>query len=133
MQLRHHVADLRARQQRRALDDDGTVQMLAALGGKKNAALVQRRIQSFVHRLGGIQTGAFADALPHDFTGRAADDKDISALELRGVQQFLQRTRSLFPDLLIIHLCLLSFKPYFTLRRLMSASSGVTYSVRYVS
>lgn len=66
----------------RLFNDDGTVQVLAALGGKINAACLCRFINSGKNSSGNIEVRIAADLISAYLGGRAADYKNLSFVEL---------------------------------------------------
>ena len=74
--------------------------MLTALGGKKQAVLLQHRQDAVADRGRSLHTGPLADALAHDLAGRTAHHKEIARFKARFGQQFLCGPPRLFPYLI---------------------------------
>ena len=66
----------------RLFNDDGTVQMFTALGGKINATCLCRFINSGKNSSGNIEVRIAADLISAYLGGRAADYKNLSFVEL---------------------------------------------------
>ena len=71
-----------------ALDHDGAVQMLAALGGQVDALLLQRRQHARQHSGSNLHAGIMADAPAADLAAGAADNEDVAGLQMGSFQQF---------------------------------------------
>ena len=82
------------------LDDNGTVEVLTALGRQPDALRRQHRGNARVHGLRRFQAGILADVPAHDLTGRAAHHKDIALFQLCLLQQLRDRLPGFLFDLL---------------------------------
>ena len=115
VQLRDGVDNLKAvRLSNIALNNKRAVEVLAALHGKFNAALLQNGINARKRGLCGLKARTLADARADHFTRRAADDKQLAGLQLRNVQQLrdgLLRLCGKFfiNDLFTLPECLMNF------------------------
>lgn len=80
------------------LQDEGPVQVLAALGGQPDPPLPEQGIDTGEHRLSGLQAGGVADLSPHDLRGGAAHHEQGPFLQLCNFQQFRRGLASLGGD-----------------------------------
>ena len=81
-------------------DDQGTIQMLAALAGQEDAARGKDLLNSLVNCFGHVETSMGAYFLPQYFAGRTADDEDVALLQLCGFAEFCRSSPCLFSDLI---------------------------------
>ena len=65
-----------------ALDDDGAVQMLAALRGQIQAVGREHAVQDGKDLLGDLRTGVRADAAAADLARGAANHDDLTGMQL---------------------------------------------------
>lgn len=87
----------------RALDDDSAVQVLAALGSKVDALLLQGRQHTRQHGGGSLHAGILSDMSTHDLAAGAADHEDIPSFQVRGFQQFFSSLPGLCGKFCVIH------------------------------
>ena len=67
--------------------NNGAVEVLAALGGQVQAVLLRRCVQFVKNDFGRVRGRVRADFLPQHFAGRAAHDQNIPLPQMRGLEQ----------------------------------------------
>ena len=94
-----------------ALDDDGAVQMLAALRGQIQAVGHEHAVQDGKDLLGDLRTGVRADAAAADLARGAANHDDLTRMQLCFFNQFFCGLFGLSADILKHGWVLLSYGP----------------------
>ena len=94
-----------------ALDDDGAVQMLAALRGQIQAVGREHAVQDGKDLLGDLRTGVRADAAAADLARGAANHDDLTGMQLCFFNQFFCGLFGLPADILKHGWVLLSYGP----------------------
>ena len=91
------------------LNDNGPVQVLAALCRQPDAALSQHRRNACIHGLRCLQTAVFADVPAHDLAGRAAHHEHVALFQLCLFQQLFHCLPGFRLDLLFECVCHINY------------------------
>ena len=73
------------------LDDNGAIQVFAALGRQIDALRFEHRQNTRQHSRGGFHAAVLANMPANDLAGRAADHKNIPGAQVCSRQQFFRR------------------------------------------
>ena len=72
------------------LDDNGAIQVFAALGRQIDALRFEHRQNTCQHSRGGFHAAVLANMPANDLAGRAADHKNIPGAQVCSRQQFFR-------------------------------------------